>query len=92
MASKPQSRPPASTTADLTEPEALDAVRRRDGPAPEAPDTVPRPGEGAPGSGSPPEDGGASDHPIHDDDIENLGPEDYERLTDEVAKTGIRGD
>jgi len=30
------------------------------------------------------------DHPIHDYDQEDLGPEDYERLTDEVAKTGIK--
>ena len=84
--------PRPSNTADLSEPEAPDAVRRRDTPEAPAPASVPRPGEGAPGGGSPTEDGGAEDHPIHDDDLEDLGPEDYERLTDEVAKTGIKGD
>ncbi len=88
MARDPRPR----STADLTGPEAPAAVRRRDNPAPDAPDTVPRPGEGAPGSETPSEDGGASDHPIHEDDDEDLGPEDFERLTDEAARTGIRGE
>ena len=37
-----------------------------------------------------PEDGGVKQYPVHDSDIEDLGPEDYEDLTDEVAKRGIR--
>jgi hypothetical protein len=85
-------QPKSGLTADLSEPEAPDAVRRRDNPEPQAPASVPRPGEGAPGGGgSPSDDGGADDHPIHDDDLEDLGPEDYERLTDEIARTGIKG-
>jgi hypothetical protein len=76
---------------DLDQPEAADQERRRDQPAPDAPATVPHPGEGIEPTGSrPPEDGGVEQHPIHDSDVEDLGPEDFEELTDEVAKTGIK--
>ena len=58
---------------------------------PDAPATVPHPGEGIEPSGSqPPEDGGVQQHPIHDSDVEDLGPEDFEHLTDEIEKTGIK--
>jgi hypothetical protein len=78
---------------DLAQPEAADKERRRDQPAPDAPGTVPHPGEGIEPTGSrPPEDGGVEQHPIHDSDVEDLGPEDFEELTDEVAKTGIKTD
>ena len=54
---------------------------------------MPHPGEGIEPAGSrPPEDGGVEQHPIHDFDVEDLGPEDFEELTDEVAKTGIKSD
>jgi len=57
----------------------------------DAPATVPHPGEGIEPSGSqPPEDGGVQQHPIHDSDVEDLGPEDFEHLTDEIEKTGIK--
>jgi hypothetical protein len=80
-------------SADLDKPEMPDAVRRRDQPEPDAPGLVPRPGENAQiGGVSPSEDGGVAQHPIHDDDLEDLDPEDYEEMTDEVAKTGIKPD
>jgi len=67
-------------------PDIAEDVRRRDQPVPDAPATVPHPGEDtAPGDARPPEDGGSAQHPIHDSDIEDLGPEDYEELTAEVA-------
>jgi len=73
------------------QPDVADAVRRRDQPTVDAPATVPHPGEEiAPGGSRPPEDGGVPQHPIHDSDMEDLGPEDYEEMTDEVAKTGIK--
>ena len=75
------------------QPEAADKERRRGQPVPDAPATVPHPGESIEPSGSrPPEDGGVPQHPIHDSDIEDLGPEDFEEMTDEVAKTGIKSD
>ena len=78
---------------NLGQPEAADQERRRDQPAVDAPATVPHPGEGIEPAGSrPPEDGGVEQHPIHDSDVEDLGPEDFEELTDEVAKTGIKSD
>jgi hypothetical protein len=78
---------------DLAQPEAADKERRRDQPAPDAPALVPHPGEGIEPTGSqPPEDGGVEQHPIHDSDGEDLGPEDFEEMTDEVAKTGIKID
>ncbi len=80
-------------SADLDQPEMPDAVRRRDQPEPDAPATVPRPGENVKiGGVSPADDGGVAQHPIHDDDLEDLDSEDYEELTDEVAKTGIKSD
>jgi hypothetical protein len=76
---------------DPDQPEAAETERRRDQPVPDAPASVPHPGEGIEPSGSrPPEDGGVEQHPIHDSDIEDLDPEDFEQLTDEVEKTGIK--
>ena len=75
------------------QPEAAEQERRRDQPVPDAPATVPHPGETIEPSGSrPSEDGGVEQHPIHDSDIEDLGPEDFEEMTDEVEKTGIKTD
>jgi hypothetical protein len=76
---------------DPGQPDIVDGLRRRDQPVPDAPATVPHPGEGIEPAGSrPPEDGGVPQHPIHDSDVEDLGPEDYEEMTDEAAKTGIK--
>jgi hypothetical protein len=76
---------------DPNQPDIVDEMRRRDQPTPDAPATVPHPDEGIePGGSGPPEDGGVAQHPIHDSDMEDLGPEDYEELTDEVAKVGIK--
>jgi len=75
------------------QPEAAEQERRRDQPVPDAPATVPHPGEAIEPSGSrPPEDGGVEQHPIHDSDVEDLGPEDFEEMADEVEKTGIKTD
>jgi hypothetical protein len=85
-------RKPAKSTAGNLD-EMPDTVRRRDQPEPGAPRTVPRPGENVRiGGVSPPEDGGVAEHPIHDYDLEDLDAEDYERMTDEVARTGIKRD
>jgi hypothetical protein len=73
------------------QPDIVDKLRRRDQPVSDAPATVPHPGEGIEPAGSrPPEDGGVPQHPIHDSDVEDLGPEDYEEMTDAVAKSGIK--
>lgn len=80
-----------ATQFNSDEPEIADKIRRRDQPVPDAPATVPHPDEGIEPSGSrPPEDGGVGQHPIHDSDVEDLDAEDFEELTDEVAKTGIK--
>jgi hypothetical protein len=52
---------------------------------PTPPEALPRPEENLDSDGSPPIDGGVAEHPIHDDDLEDLGPEDYEQEVDEVA-------
>ena len=71
--------------------EMPEEVRRRDPSTPDASAVVPHPGEGLePGASQPPEDGGVEQHPIHDSDIEDLGPEDYEEMADEVARRGMR--
>ena len=75
------------------QPEAAEQERRRDQPVPDAPATVPHPGETIEPSGSrPPEDGGVEQHPIHNSDVEDLGPEDFEEMTDEIEKAGIKTD
>jgi hypothetical protein len=75
------------------QPEAADKERRHDQPVSDAPASVPHPGEGIEPSGSrPPEDGGVEQHPIHDSDVEDMGPEDFEEMTEKVAKTGIKTD
>jgi len=76
-----------------SQPDIVGKQRRRDQPTVDAPATVPHPGEEIEPAGSrPPEDGGVPQHPIHDSDIEDLGPEDYEEMTEEVAKTGIKSE
>jgi len=73
------------------QPAMPDEARRRDQPLADTPTTVPRAGDDlVPGGLQPSEDGGVEQHPIHDSDTEDLGPEDYEELTDEVEKTGIK--
>src|SRR5215813_8012775 len=78
-------------TPDQPQPDIVDELRRRDQPVPDAPATVPHQDEDIePGGSRPPEDGGVPQHPVHDSDTEDLGPEDYEEMTDEIAKKGIR--
>jgi hypothetical protein len=85
MARKPSTK--------IDRPEMPDAMRRRDQPEPDTPGTVPRSDENVKSGGiSPSEDGGVAQHPIHDYDLEDLDPEDYEDMTDEIAKTGIKRD
>ena len=75
------------------QPEIPDEARHRDQPLADAPAAVPAAGEGiASGGLQPSEDGGVGQHPIHDSDTEDLGPEDYQELTDEVETTGIKSD
>jgi hypothetical protein len=62
-----------------------DDLRRVDQPQQVPPASLPRPEENLETDGSPPIDGGVAEHPIHDDDLEDLGPEDYEQEVDEVA-------
>ena len=82
-----------ATHAKQFNPDQPEAAERRDQPILAAPATIPRPGEAIEPSGSrPPEDGGIEQHPIHDSDIEDLGPEDFEEMADEVEKTGIKSD
>jgi hypothetical protein len=74
-----------------SQPDIVEQLRRRDQPTVDAPATVPHPSEEVEPAGSrPPEDGGVPQHPIHDSDVEDMGPEDYEELTEEVAKVGIK--
>ena len=83
--------PDTPQRSDPNAPDVADDVRRRDQPTSGAPATVPHPEDGIePGGSRPPEDGGVAQHPVHDSDMEDLGPEDYEELTDEVAKVGIK--
>jgi hypothetical protein len=63
-----------------------DAVRRTDPSQTILPDSLPPAEETAIERA----DGGVAQHPIHDDDLEDLGPEDFEREIDDVAATSRR--
>jgi hypothetical protein len=41
------------------------------------------------GAHSPPPDGGLSDHPIHDEDLDDIEPEGYENLLDDIEETAV---
>jgi hypothetical protein len=59
-----------------------DDLRRID-PRPDRPHSLPETaGDTAHAGISPPMDGGNPEHPIHDEDIEDLGPEDFEEMID----------
>ncbi|MGE3149269.1 MAG: hypothetical protein AB7K04_09395 [Pseudorhodoplanes sp.] len=73
----------------LTDAEVPDAARRRDQPQADAPATVPRPDEETSYRGGHAEDGGVAQHPVHDDDLEDLEPDDYEEMIDAVDSGGF---
>lgn len=79
-------KPPRPMAEDLIPDELL----RRDQPqqTPPGSGAMPRPDEERQADGSPPVDGGVEQHPIHDEDQEDQGPEDYERQIEEVASAG----
>jgi hypothetical protein len=68
------------------EPIIPDELLRRDQPQPTSPGAMPRPDEGRQTDGSPLLDGGVDQHPIHDEDQEDQGSEDYEQQIEEVAR------
>jgi hypothetical protein len=68
-----------SATLDLT-----DDLRRQD-QRPDRPDSLPETRDDLARSGiAPSEDGDNEQHPIHDEDLEDLEPEDYEDMVDEL--------
>jgi hypothetical protein len=83
---RPRSRRQAP---DLETNSVPDDLRREDPPA--TPDSMPprdqNQGEDGPAGGgfTPTEDGGNPQHPIHDDDVEDKTPGDYEREIDRIG-------
>jgi hypothetical protein len=62
--------------------DVADDLRRHD-PRPDRPDSLPEAAEDVAHSGiSPAPDGDNPEHPIHDEDSEDLGPEDFEDMID----------
>jgi hypothetical protein len=57
--------------------------RREDAPATVPPDSLPPMAQQ-----TPPADGGVAEHPIHDDELDDFDPEDYETEIDELEQTG----
>ena len=83
--------------SDPAKPFSLDkpdpGEKPRDEPLPDALVIEPRAGAGSASIGTRhPLDGGVEQHPVHDSDAEDLAPEDFEELTDEIAKIGIKTD
>jgi hypothetical protein len=79
----PERRDTGDTPPDSLPPIERDVpedLRRRDPPDVMPPDSLPRPDEDVRATGrhgSP--DGGNDQHPVHDEDLEDRDPEDYER-------------
>lgn len=79
MATAPKRDP----IAERVVPETPDTPpRREDAPATVPPDSLP------PTMEQDPADGGVAQHPVHDDELDDLDPEDYEAEIDELEKTG----
>lgn len=58
-------------------------ILRRQDPRPDRPDSLPAVADDTAHAGiSPTPDGGNPEHPIHDEDTEDLGPEDFEEMID----------
>ena len=73
-------REPPPDSLPRREQDLPDDLRRRDPPDVMPPDSLPRPDEDVRADGrhgSP--DGGNDQHPIHDEDLEDRDPQDYER-------------
>jgi hypothetical protein len=96
MAKEPRRRRKAPDLETNTPPDVLpDDLRRRDPPQtpPEslAPnDEVAEEEDPVGGGFTPRSDGGNEQHPVHDEDQEDAGPEDYEREIDRLDQA-IRG-
>lgn len=70
------------------QPEMPDDVQRRDQSV--APDRFPRPDEDVRlGGFRPSEDGDVEQHPIHDSDIEDADPQDFEDMVDAAERGGF---
>lgn len=95
MAKGPRRRRQAPDLETNTPPELPDDLRRRDPPQtpPDsmAPDAQIAEEEDPVGGGFTPKvDGGNKQHPVHDEDQEDAGPDDYEREIDRLDQA-IRG-
>ncbi|HEY0567364.1 MAG TPA: hypothetical protein VGD13_04420 [Xanthobacteraceae bacterium] len=69
------------------EAETPDNLRRRD--QTEISDLAQSMNDESIGAASPPGDGGLRDHPVHDEDFEDIETEDYESLIDDVEDTAV---
>ena len=80
---------PRSDQPDVIGP---DEVRRRDEPD-VLPDSLPpRDKERTLEGQTPARDGGVAQHPIHDEDLEDLGPDDYQRQVDAIEEDALKRD
>ncbi len=71
----------------LSPPVMPDDLRRQD-PRPDRPDSLPEvPADVSHGGISPSPDGDNPQHPVHDEDLEDAGPEDFETMID---RDGVR--
>ena len=88
----PDLTPDSQPSRDQSDTVVSENVRRRVEPD-MTPDSLPRRDKERTLEGrSPAPDGGVAQHPIHDEDLEDLGPGDYQRQVDEVAERGIDRD
>lgn len=71
----------------VAEPDMPDDIRRRDQRI-DRPDALPETADDTAAAGiSPSEDGDNPQHPVHDEDLDDLEADDYEDMVDELEKS-----
>ena len=75
------------TSARGRDPEMRDDLRRRD--PPDIADLAQSMNDASIGAASPPPDGGSLDHPVHDQDFDDIETEQYESLIGDVEDAAI---
>src|SRR5215210_7921535 len=75
------------TSARGRDPEMRDDLRRRD--PPDIADLAQSMNDASIGAASPPPDGGMQDHPVHDQDFDDIETEQYESLIGDVEDAAV---
>jgi hypothetical protein len=93
-ARKPK-KPPANQSSAFegpSDPSVFPTEQGTDAIAEPHPELTPEPGDPRDADGQPLPDGGVAQHPVHDEDQEDLQSEDFEEEIDEIEAHGLTPD